>query len=46
MISHVEHVEHVEELKALASKVGQIAYGVHEYFGTGRRLLRRNTTHR
>ena len=35
MISHVEHVEHVEELKALASKVGQIAYGVHEYFGTG-----------
>lgn len=35
MISHVEHVEHVEELKALATKVGQIAYGVHEYFGTG-----------
>ena len=35
MINHVEHVEHVEELKALASEVGQIAYGVHEYFGTG-----------
>ena len=35
MINHVEHVEHAEELKALASKVGQIAYGVHEYFGTG-----------
>ena len=33
MINHVEHVEHVEELKALASEVGQIAYG--EYFGTG-----------
>ena len=35
MINHVEHVEHVEELKVLASEVGQIAYGVHEYFGTG-----------
>ena len=35
MINHAEHVEHVEELKALASEVGQIAYGVHEYFGTG-----------
>ena len=29
------HIDHVEELKALASEVGQIAYGVHEYFGTG-----------
>ena len=35
MINHVEQVEHAEELKALASEVGQIAYGVHEYFGTG-----------
>ena len=35
MINHVEHAEHVEKLKALASEVGQIAYGVHEYFGTG-----------
>ena len=35
MFNHVEHVEQVEELKVLASKVGQIAYGVHEYFGTG-----------
>ena len=35
MINHAEHVEHVEALKALASEVGQIAYGVHEYFGTG-----------
>ena len=35
MINHVEHVEHAEELKALASEVGQIAYGVHGYFGTG-----------
>ena len=35
MINHVEHVEQVEKLKALASEVGQIAYGVHEYFGTG-----------
>ena len=35
MINHVEHVEHAEELKAIASEVGQIAYGVHEYFGTG-----------
>ena len=31
----INHVEHAEELKALASEVGQIAYGVHEYFGTG-----------
>ena len=35
MTNHVDHVEQVEELKALASEVGQIAYGVHEYFGTG-----------
>ena len=35
MNSHVEHVERVEELKALAAKVGQVAYGVHEYFGVG-----------
>ena len=35
MINHAEHVGHVEELKALATEVGQIAYGVHEYFGTG-----------
>ena len=35
MINHVEHVEQVEELKVFASEVGQIAYGVHEYFGTG-----------
>lgn len=35
MINHVEQVEQVERLKALASEVGQIAYGVHEYFGTG-----------
>ena len=34
MFNHVEHVEQVEELKVLASEVGQIAYGVHEYFGT------------
>ena len=24
-----------DELRALASKVGQVAYGVHEYFGNG-----------
>jgi len=35
MNSRVEHVERVEELKALAAKVGQVAYGVHEYFGVG-----------
>ena len=35
MINHADHVEHVEVLKALPSEVGQIAYGVHEYFGTG-----------
>ena len=29
------YIDHVEGLKALASEVGQIAYGVHEYFGTG-----------
>ena len=29
------HVEQVEGLKKLAGEVGQIAYGVHEYFGTG-----------
>ena len=28
-------VEHVERLKALAANVGQVAYGVHEYFGNG-----------
>ena len=33
--SRVEHVERVEELKILASEVGQVAYGVHEYFGVG-----------
>ena len=26
---------HIKELKALAAEVGQIAYGVHEYFGNG-----------
>jgi len=31
----VENVERVERLKALATKVGQVAYGVHEYFGNG-----------
>ena len=35
MINHVDHVEHVAALKALAADVGQIAYDVHEYFGTG-----------
>ena len=42
MNSRVEHVEgmgdvnnHIKELKALAAEVGQIAYGVHEYFGNG-----------
>ena len=44
--SRVEHVERVdgevrmgnecvERLKALATKVGQVAYAVHEYFGVG-----------
>ena len=33
--SRAEHVEHVERLRHLADAVGQIAYGVHEYFGTG-----------
>ena len=28
-------MEKVDELRKLASEVGQIAYGVHEYFGTG-----------
>ncbi len=27
--------EEIERLKCLASEVGQVAYGVHEYFGTG-----------
>ena len=35
MDSRVERVEHVEEIRELASQVGQIAYGVHEYFGNG-----------
>ena len=35
MNSRVEHVERVERLKALAADVGQVAYGVHEYFGNG-----------
>ena len=35
MNSRVEHVERVERLKELAAKVGQVAYGVHEYFGNG-----------
>ena len=44
-VEHVERVEkesmdfslieHIEELKALAAKVGQVAYGVHEYLGVG-----------
>ena len=35
MVNHVDHVEQVEALKALAADVGQIAYDIHEYFGTG-----------
>ena len=35
MFNHVDHAEHVEALKALAADIGQIAYGVHEYFGAG-----------
>ena len=35
MLSRVEHAEHVEWLKTLAAEVGQVAYGVHEYFGNG-----------
>ncbi|MBQ8124863.1 MAG: GxxExxY protein [Kiritimatiellae bacterium] len=35
MISRAEHVERVERLKVLAGEVGQVAYGVHEYFGNG-----------
>ena len=44
MDGRVERVERVEdegmdkceeELRELASKVGQVAYGVHEYFGNG-----------
>ena len=33
--NRVEHVERVKEIRQLASEVGQIAYAVHEYFGTG-----------
>ena len=35
MFNHVDHVEQVGALKALAADVGQIAYDIHEYFGTG-----------
>ncbi len=35
MVNHVDHVEQVGALKALAADVGQIAYDIHEYFGTG-----------
>ena len=35
MNNRVEHVDHVEEMKQLAARVGQVAYGVHEYFGNG-----------
>ena len=35
MINRVEHVERVERLKRLAGMIGQVAYGVHEYFGNG-----------
>ena len=35
VINHVEHVGQIEVLKALAAKVGQVAYEIHEYFGTG-----------
>ena len=35
MFNHVDHVEQVGALKALAADVGQIAYEIHEYFGTG-----------
>ena len=37
MNSRVERVERgeEEELRELAKKVGQIAYGIHEYFGNG-----------
>ena len=35
MNGRVERVDRVEELRELASEVGQIAYGVHEYFGNG-----------
>ena len=44
LLNRVERVERVdgegmdnrsEELRELASKVGQVAYGVHEYFGNG-----------
>ena len=40
-INRVERVEKIgmddraEELRELASEVGQIAYGVYEYFGNG-----------
>ena len=30
-----ESAERVEEMRELASQVGQIAYGVHKYFGNG-----------
>ena len=30
-----DEMEKMGELRKLASEVGQIAYGVHEYFGTG-----------
>ena len=30
-----ERMSSAEELRELASKVGQVAYGVHEYFGNG-----------
>ena len=35
MDSRVERVDRVERIRELASQVGQIAYGVHEYFGNG-----------
>ena len=35
MFNHVDHVEQVGALKVLAADVGQIAYDIHEYFGTG-----------
>ena len=35
MNGRAEHVERVERLKALAADIGQVAYGVHEYFGNG-----------
>ena len=35
MFNHVDHVEQIGALKALAADVGQIAYDIHEYLGTG-----------